>query len=89
MTARHTALLYTKEGCHLCERAKEILLRLQGQFSLEIREVDITRDEALFEQYRYTIPVVVVDGEHRFEANKIAEHNLRKVMEQDKARWPR
>lgn len=75
----HTAVLYTKEGCCLCDRAKEVLRRLQGEFDLEIEEVDITRDGVLYEQYQYVIPVVVIDGKHRFES-KIAEYYLRRVL---------
>ncbi len=87
-SAVHTAVLYTKEGCHLCERAREVLRRLQGDFSLEVQEIDITGDPELYEQYRYTIPVVVIDGLRRFEANKIAELYLRRALESGKSRWP-
>ncbi|HZK66535.1 MAG TPA: glutaredoxin family protein [Chloroflexota bacterium] len=76
----HRVVIYTKAGCCLCDKAKALLRRLQGEFDLEIDEVDITRAPALFEQYRYTIPVAVVDGLHRFEATKIAEHYLRRVL---------
>lgn len=77
----HVAVLYTKEGCCLCDRAREVLHRLQREFEIEIRESDITRDPELFAEYRYIIPVVVIDGQHRFEPNKIAEFHLRKVLE--------
>jgi glutaredoxin len=88
MTSGHTAVLYTKEGCHLCERARDVLRRLQADFALEVEEIDITTRAALYEEYRYVIPVVVIDGRHRFEPNKIAEHNLRKVLSGPKGRWP-
>ncbi len=82
----HRAVLYTKEGCCLCDRAREVLRRLQAEFDLEIEEVEITRDPALEAQYGYTIPVVVIDGRHRFES-KIAEYYLRKVLVPPR-RWP-
>ncbi|MHB0868032.1 MAG: glutaredoxin family protein [Chloroflexota bacterium] len=87
----HTAMLYTKEGCCLCGRARELLHRLQREFDLRIEEVDILQDPALEEQYRYIIPVVVIDGRHRFEPNKIAEHYIRRVLEPagvEMWRWP-
>ena len=59
--ARHTVTLYTKEGCHLCEKAKAALALLQGEFEVVLTEVDITTDPKLFEKYQYTIPVMVVD----------------------------
>lgn len=88
MTRTHIAVLYTREGCHLCERAIDLLHRLRRDFDLEIREVDITRDEALLDEYGEIIPVVVIDGRHRFEANKIAEFHMRKVLCGPKGRWP-
>ena len=77
----HTVVLYTREGCCLCERARQLLRRLQGEFIMEIEEVEITGDPELYQQYRYIIPVVVIDGRHRFEPNKLAELYLRRALE--------
>lgn len=82
----HKAVLYTKEGCCLCDRARDVLRRLQGEFDLAIEEVEITRDPALEAEFGYIIPVVVIDDRHRFES-KIAEYYLRKVLV-PKSRWP-
>jgi hypothetical protein len=72
-------MLYAKAGCHLCDEARayleEALTDLDRE--LDLREMDIRRDEALFERYRYRIPVIVVDGverlEGRIEASAIQE----------------
>lgn len=55
--------LYTKSDCSLCFKAKKLLetLRAEG-VAFELEEVDITRDEALYERYRFEIPVIAVDG---------------------------
>lgn len=58
----HSLLFYTKAGCHLCEEARQMLARLGHRYLMTVTEVDITSDEALFQRYRDTIPVVVVDG---------------------------
>jgi len=50
--------LYTKEGCHLCEVVKEELMGLNGRFPHTLHEVDITSNPALWQQYRYRIPVL-------------------------------
>lgn len=87
----HNVILYKREGCCLCERARKILGQLQGEFALAIQEIDITTDPELYQQYRYTVPVVVIDGEHRFEPNKLAEFYLRRVLEtseRNRRRWP-
>jgi glutaredoxin len=72
---KHTITLYTKEGCHLCENAKEALLELEDDFEMTLEEIDITTDSALFEKYKWTIPVMVVDNqiilESRIDARKI------------------
>jgi glutaredoxin len=89
----HTITLYAKAGCHLCDEAREALeVALSDRRdhltptidaepatadNLALDEVDIRRDPALFERYRYRIPVIVVDGVERLEgriaADEIAE----------------
>lgn len=53
-------LFYTKAGCPLCEEAEELLDQAAGRLPLEIEKVDIYRDDALFQQYRYRVPVIRV-----------------------------
>jgi glutaredoxin len=56
--------LYARDGCHLCDEAREALLALRGvppRFAL--REIDIERDDALHARYLERIPVVEIDGE--------------------------
>ena len=81
MAYNHTVVLYSREGCCLCERARKLLDRLRDEFVLEIEEVEITSDPELYQQYRYVIPVVVIDGRDRFEPNKLAELYLRRALE--------
>ena len=55
--------LYTRDGCHLCEEAREGLLALRaGGLGFELNEVDIESDERLHAAYLERIPVVEVDG---------------------------
>jgi hypothetical protein len=57
-------LLYTRQGCHLCDAAREELLALRGELPpFELREVDIEADEALHAAYLERIPVIEVDEE--------------------------
>jgi glutaredoxin len=57
-----TVTLYHAAGCHLCERAREIVTRLRDEFGFPYTEVDITGDPALEIVYREWLPVVEVDG---------------------------
>lgn len=71
--------LYTKRGCHLCEKAHTILLRVAEDYPLTIETVDITTDEDLYARYWDVIPVVEVEGGPTF-VSKISELRLRKAL---------
>jgi glutaredoxin len=68
--------LYTKAGCHLCEQAREMLDEIAEQVEFDLTEIDIRRDETIFEMYRYRIPVVIIDtttvAEGRIEYSDLA-----------------
>ncbi len=59
--------LYSRPGCHLCEVALEAILSERSRTPFELREVDISDDDALELEYGIRIPVVEVDGIERFE----------------------
>src|SRR5215469_5447656 len=52
---------YTKAGCHLCEEARDMLDDIAASTPYELTEIDIRSDPAIFEQYRYRIPVIIVN----------------------------
>ena len=58
-------ILYTREGCHLCDQAKDLLLTY-ARWLPPIEEIDIETDPALLERFSTCIPVVEVDGRVRF-----------------------
>ena len=60
-------LMYSRPGCGLCDRAREVILRERERTSFDYREVDISGDDALELEYGVRIPVVLVDGDERFE----------------------
>ncbi|HEX6122219.1 MAG TPA: glutaredoxin family protein [Ktedonobacterales bacterium] len=59
--------LYAKAGCCLCDQARAYLEDLAADYELELQEIDIRGDPAVFERYRFRIPVIAVDGEERLE----------------------
>jgi glutaredoxin len=59
------ATLYTKAGCHLCERAVADLERLRQRYPHELRLVDITTAAELMRKYAERIPVLSIDGHER------------------------
>jgi glutaredoxin len=56
-------VLYGRAGCHLCEEAREALLRVGHPFE----EVDIERDPELHRRYLERIPVVALDGSELYD----------------------
>ncbi|MFC1997255.1 glutaredoxin family protein [Chloroflexota bacterium] len=52
--------LYMRDGCHLCEQAKEDLEALQATTPHRLVEIDIEQDDALLKAYALEIPVVLV-----------------------------
>lgn len=55
LTGKPALLLYSTEGCHLCERA-EALVRRRADRAVHV--VEIADDEALLERYGSRIPVL-------------------------------
>ncbi|WP_100333249.1 glutaredoxin family protein [Bacillus alkalisoli] len=56
-------ILYSKENCSLCDKAKVIVEDLQKEYEFTFKEVDIYKDDALLELYQIRIPVLENDGE--------------------------
>ena len=59
--------LFGRDGCCLCDEAREVLLRVRDQRPFILRERDIDGDEALLRAYLERIPVVTIDGVEVFE----------------------
>ncbi len=59
-------ILYTRQGCHLCDTAFQTLeqTRRRHGCALEVRDVDA--DAELARQYGTWVPVVTVNGKLRF-----------------------
>lgn len=66
--AKIEVTFYTKAGCHLCEDARELLEEIAQEIEYGLTEIDIRSDMAVFEMYRYRIPVIVINQEKVLEA---------------------
>ena len=62
-----TVVLYGREGCCLCDDAREVLLRVRARREFMFEERDIEGDEELHRAYLERIPVVTIDGREAFE----------------------
>ncbi len=83
-SSRHHLLMYSKRNCPLCDKARAVIRTLQRRHVLSLEEIDILDDPALFERYKYEIPVIVVDGDTTVKA-PITEEALRRAIESGKA----
>lgn len=81
----HKIVVYSKGGCHLCDRAIIKLRDLSRDQRFELKTFEITSDHTIFEKYFLSIPVVELDGEVVFQANEITapgdiEAKLEKIV---------
>jgi len=68
-------VVYSKQGCHLCERVIAKLEEMNYESSIRISTRDITEDQKLFERYRYLIPAVAIDGKVRLAGAALTDPN--------------
>lgn len=54
-------VLYTRSGCHLCDRAESTLLDFRKQYCFGLEIIDIDRFSELYDLYNEIIPVVCID----------------------------
>ncbi|WP_410860542.1 glutaredoxin family protein [Peribacillus sp. SIMBA_075] len=51
-------VLYSREKCPLCDKAKQILEEVKFESGIGYKEIDIHTDDALVEKFGLMIPVV-------------------------------
>jgi glutaredoxin len=70
--------LYTKEGCHLCEQALDLLNQVRRRHPFELELVDILDDPAAYDRYKHDVPVVMLNGRevarHRVTPEQLIAH---------------
>jgi hypothetical protein len=59
--------LLTRPGCHLCDAAREVIVRVGADLGVPWEERDITRSDQDMRDYWDKIPVTLIDGiQHDF-----------------------
>lgn len=59
-------VMYTRQGCHLCEDAWRLLEEVRQRHDIHLGAVDIDTDPELAAKFGAMVPVVEVDGKVRF-----------------------
>jgi len=68
----HKITVFSKKGCHICERAVDKLKELSTGVNFKLEIVEITEDRSIFEKYFLKIPVVRLDDKDILEVEDIA-----------------
>ncbi len=58
--------LYTRNGCHLCGEAKQVIESVRRRTSFDYEEFDIDSDPQLRQLYNEEVPVIAIDGRKAF-----------------------
>jgi glutaredoxin len=59
-------VLYTRQGCHLCEQAGKVLKQARQRHGFALRQVDVDDHPELVREYGECVPVVTINGRVRF-----------------------
>jgi len=77
--ANHRVTLITRVGCHLCDEAEAVLLRLRDELGFGYHELDVDADRDRRNEYSDRVPVILVDGkEHGYW--RVEEERLRAAL---------
>lgn len=55
-------VVYTRQGCHLCDDALAVVAPLAAEAATTVRLVDVDDDAVLRDRFGELVPVVEVDG---------------------------
>jgi hypothetical protein len=72
-------LFYSKPGCHLCDEAREVVVRVCAELGETFEERNILDDPELQRRYGEQIPVTVVDG-RQHDVWRVDEGRLRRAL---------
>lgn len=79
-------LVYTKNGCHLCDEVKAQLQSLQQRYPFELREQNIVEDAEIYEKFKDEIPVIFINGRKAFKFHLDEKEFVRRIGGQASAR---
>jgi glutaredoxin len=75
----HEVVLYSRQGCHLCDMVKETLARVAARAAFRWQVVDIDSDPDLRRLYNDEVPVVFIDGRKAFKYH-MAERDFLRLL---------
>ncbi|CAB9524912.1 chromosome 5 open reading frame 63 [Seminavis robusta] len=78
-----TVTLFTKEGCTLCDKVKDVLQEVREELPHSLDQVDITDEQHAnwFGKYKYDIPVLHLNGQYWLKHRTTNEEALEGLQE--------
>lgn len=64
--SKNQVVIYTRNGCHLCDEAKAAMQAAGCEEDFELTEIDIDSDQELLKRYQNDIPVITINGVEAF-----------------------
>ena len=80
-------VFFTRQGCHLCEDAWEMLQAEQRRYRFALSVVDVDSDPELVQAHGTCVPVVMVNGRVRFRG-QINKALWRRLLRAEASRRP-
>lgn len=59
--------MYSRPRCGLCDEARGVIMAERARTPFDYHEQDVSGDDELELEYGIRVPVVLVDGQERFE----------------------
>ncbi len=74
--------LLSRRGCHLCDEAREVIVRVAAELGADFEERDVDSSAEELAQYSDMVPVTFIDGvQHDFW--RVSEERLRAALLRD------
>jgi glutaredoxin len=80
LAAPRDVTMYMREGCHLCEEAKDAMAPILKALNARLQEVDIDDDPILRARYTNDVPVIFI-GAQFFTQHRVDLARLRRQLE--------
>lgn len=77
--------LFTKDGCHLCEVVKAMLVKVKMQHAFDLQEIRIQEGDASYDEFKERIPVVHINHEFAFKYRVSEDEFLQKLRSASKS----
>ena len=75
--------ILSKQDCHLCDQAKEVIFRNTRSLPVEVEVIDIENDPELVKLYGSDIPVIFLNDRKIFK-HRVDENKLQKLLKRAK-----